>query len=119
MTETPPYLFLVTSTALVLGVAITLRGLWGFRTLPPDTGVLTSAADANGATDTSNVSAAVDATDTADAPDSTDPSDGRSAHTGTSAYRVRDLREPMVMTIVGVLICLFTVLGIAALVNSA
>ena len=31
MTEVPPFLFVVTSTALVLGAAITIRGLLGFR----------------------------------------------------------------------------------------
>ena len=31
MTEVPPFLFIVTSTALVLGVAIAVRGLIGFR----------------------------------------------------------------------------------------
>ena len=31
MTQVPEFLFLVTSTAVVLGVAITVRGLLGFR----------------------------------------------------------------------------------------
>jgi len=31
---------------------------------------------------------------------------------------VRDLREPIVMTIAGVLICTFTLLGISALVSN-
>ncbi len=67
MTEIPPYLFIVTSTALVLGVAITLRGLWGFRPIPADTGALASGAEASGATDTAEMPAVVETTSASDA----------------------------------------------------
>ena len=109
MTEIPPYLFLVTSTALVLGAAITIRGLLGFRPLATDTvaGLATTpdSPESPGATDASAVAAATDATD--------------AAPSASPTYQVRDLREPIVMTIAGVLICGFTLLAIAALIHSA
>ena len=102
--STPPF-------ALVLGVAITLRGLWDFRPLPADTGSGTATAPS-----TSDMTAATDPASTPQA-DIAPGADG--APGAATAYQVRDLREPLIMTIAGVLICLFTILGIAALVNSA
>jgi len=106
MTEIPPYLFLVTSTALVLGAAITIRGLLGFRPLATDTVAgLATTPDTSDTSDMTDTSAVTTAT-------ATDP-------TAPPAHQVRDLREPIVMTIAGVLICTFTLLAIAALINSA
>ena len=127
MTEIPPYLFLVTSTALVLGAAITIRGLLGFRPLATETvaGLATTpdTSDTSDTTDTSAVATATSAVSTATSAVSTatatatGPTD--TASTAPPAHQVRDLREPIVMTIAGVLICTFTLLAIAALINSA
>ena len=106
MTEIPSYLFIVTSAALVLGAAITIRGLLGFRVLATDT-----------ATGMATTPDALETTETIDTADVGTPTD--TASTGSSAYQVRDLREPIVMTGAGILICSFTLLGIAALVHSA
>jgi len=108
MTEIPPYLFIVTSTALVLGAAITVRGLLGFRPV---------AADAGGGTGAASAPEASDTPEAADTPDATGSPDA--ALTPPVAYAVRDLREPIVMTIAGILICVFTSLAIAALIHSA
>jgi hypothetical protein len=144
MTDIPPYLFIITSTALVLGAAITVRGLLGFRPLPEDVAlpgpvvddaesgppVAESTAEAHTVTSTP-----VDGVPSVEPIDSAAPSDATPEVEATTATEagptdgppppppavstVRDLREPLVMTIAGVLICLFTILGIAALVNSA
>ena len=106
MTEIPPYLFIVTSTALVLGAAITIRGLLGFRPIAADAGA--------GVASTPDASGTSEATDTPDATGSPD-----AAPTQPAVYAVRDLREPIVMTIAGILICVFTSLAIAALIHSA
>ena len=101
MTDVPPILFMVTSTALVLGAAITIRGLLGF--MP--------------ATDSATLPSPVTGGDSVDAGTVTDhaTSDGPSA----PATGVRDLREPMVMTFAGVLISIFSLLAISALIHSA
>jgi hypothetical protein len=114
MSEVPEFLFLVTSTALVLGAAITIRGLLGFRPVPatdalpapvfgedPTDALL---AQASGSGVGAELGAGVPASD--------------EAPTSPPQPVVRDLREPIVMTIAGILICTFTVLGIAALVNN-
>lgn len=110
MTEVPPFLFMVTSTALVLGVAITIRGLLGFRP-PADDGVLPPPVLQGDPTD-ALLSQAV-STEAATAADGAG-ADG-SAMAATSG--VRDLREPIVMTIAGILIVVLTLVGISALVN--
>ena len=112
MTEIPPYLFIVTSTALVLGAAITIRGLLGFR--PIAAPAATDAGAGAGVASTPDASGTSEATDTPGA--NASPA---AAPTPPQAYAVRDLREPIVMTIAGILICVFTSLAIAALIHSA
>jgi hypothetical protein len=111
MSEVPEFLFLVTSTALVLGAAITIRGLLAFRPLA--------------VTDT--VGGAVSGSDSTEALPEQGSSGGASgvsvgisdaASDSPAPPVVRDLREPIVMTIAGVLICTFTLLGIAALIHN-
>jgi hypothetical protein len=117
MTEVPPFLFVVTSTALVLGVAITIRGLLGFRTVAEDAAPPTPVTEGDS---TDGLVAMASASD-APAPvggaasDVTADPDGSP---GTPAYAVRDLREPIVMTLAGVFICIFTLLAISALIHS-
>ena len=113
MTEVPPFLFVVTSTALVLGAAITIRGLLGFRpgadnaVLPapilegePADALLAQTSGSDLATPSGSASG--------------DLSPVRPPNPG-----VRDLKEPFVMTFAGVFICMFALLAIGALVNSA
>ncbi len=134
MTEVPPFLFLVTSTALVLGGAITVRGLYGFRQLP-----VTDAAPVGISTDIAPAMAPVDTATTTvhqgtssgvdvalSSPGVTTSADVEATATAAAAVGsevvhqpVRDMREPIVMVIAGLLICTFTLLAIGALVNSA
>ncbi len=113
MTEVPQFLFLVTSTALVLGAAITIRGLLGFRPVTTSD-PLPSPVFGEDPTDALLAQASADGVGsvTHDSPSQLDvmPAPPRPA--------VRDLREPIVMTIAGVLICTFTLLGISALVSN-
>ena len=96
MTEVPPFLFVVTSTALVLGAAITIRGLEG----EPAEALLAQTSGSDLATPSGSASG--------------DLSPVRPPNPG-----VRDLKEPFVMTFAGVFICMFALLAIGALVNSA
>ncbi len=122
MTEVPPFLFIVTSTALVLGAAITIRGLLGFRPVtenaalpsPVTDDTLDAVTDVPGET-TSTDAAPAGVTEPAGATDDPTPPDAPA----TPTYVVRDLREPIVMTMAGLLICMFTIVAIAALVHSA
>ncbi len=91
MTELPPFLFILTSTALVLGLAVTIRGILGFRPAAQP-----QAAQAPSADGESTVSEA-------------------SPQVTTGA---RDLREPIVMSVAGAIISIFALLAIAALVHS-
>jgi hypothetical protein len=153
MTEIPPYLFIVTSTALVLGVAITIRGLLGFRPLATDAALPNLVLDdtptdplvaeaiskppvAEASAETPVAQATAEPEATLSAPvrsgapsEPAEPADIVAATeepvspdvppTPVVVSTVRDLREPLIMTIAGILICTFTMLGIAALVNSA
>ncbi len=101
------FLFLVTSTAIVLGVAVTLRGLYGFvsdaspRLPEPSLGD----ASRNDAGSSNPLGSGATA-------DSTAPPSG----TGPVA---RDLREPLIMTIGGVFIVSGALLTLATLIHSA
>jgi hypothetical protein len=96
-----PFMFLVTSTALVVGVAVTVRGLYGFVS---------------------------DATPRLPAPTtSTDPGDANEAGSSTTpdasgtapVTGPRDLREPLIMSIGGVFICVGALITLSTLVRSA
>jgi hypothetical protein len=97
------FLFLVTSTAIVLGVAVTLRGLYGFVSeatprLPA------SAASQDG--DDAGSSPTLDAT--------LEPA---SATVSASVAAPRDLREPIVMTVAGVFITAGALIALANLIS--
>lgn len=119
------FLFLVTSTALVLGVAVTLRGLWGLvgdlsPRLPES-----SLGDASGIDAGSSTSLAA-ATD--EAPASGDPlatgvpataaSAAGAASAAVATPAVRDMRESLVMTIGGVFIVAGALIALASLIHS-
>ena len=117
MTEVPPFLFIVTSTALVLGAAITIRGLLGFRPLAETTSLPTLVPDE---TPDDTLHAMTEATVQAESPVAGQPApDATSEVDATPAYAIRDLKEPLVMTVAGLLICMLTIVAIAALINSA
>lgn len=101
------FLFLVTSTAIVLGGAVTLRGLYGFVSDAsprlPEPSLL---GDPKG-----NDAGSSDRPDGAGL-------DG-SASGGSSVPVVRDLREPLVMTIGGVLIVAGGLIALATLIHNA
>ena len=113
MTEVPPFLFVLTSTALVLGAAITIRGLLGFRT-GADNAVLPAPVLEGEPADT--LLAQASGPDRA-APNGSTSGDASPAQPSNPG--VRDLKEPFVMTFAGVFICMFALLAIGALVNSA
>ncbi len=107
MTQVPEFLFLVTSTAVVLGVAITVRGLLGFRPVA-ESPALATATPSPGHSPT-------------DPPDdlpatSTDQEDV--APSAPVAVGPRDLREPMIMTLAGVIIATIALFTLGALINS-
>lgn len=105
------FLFLVTSTAIVLGVAVTLRGIWGLvgdvspRLPEPSLG------DASG-------SAAGSSTSPDLAIDGPATTVAASATTATE-QPVRDMRESLVMAIGGVFIVSGALIALATLINSA
>jgi hypothetical protein len=116
------FLFLVTSTALVLGVAVTLRGLWGLvgdlsPRLPES-----SLGDASGIDAGSSTSPAT-TSDEAPAPSgplAAGVSAAATSAAGVSASpAVRDMRESLVMTIGGVFIVAGALIALATLVHSA
>jgi hypothetical protein len=101
------FLILVTSTAIVLGVAVTLRGLYGFVSdasprLPEPSLGDASGNDAGSSTTLDGAPGA-----SADAP------------TMPSVPVVRDLREPLVMVIGGVFIVSGALIALATLISSA
>ena len=101
------FLFLVTSTAVVLGVAVTLRGLWGLvgdvsPRLPE-----TSLGDATG--NDAGSSTSLD-------PALPTPSASSAA---TAPGQVRDMRESLVMTIGGVFIVAGALIALATLIHNA
>jgi hypothetical protein len=116
MSQVPEFLFLVTSTALVLGAAITIRGLLGFRPVAATNSALPAPVYGD---DVTNVllaqaeAAAVASVASSDAPALEDVAPA------APPTPVRDLREPIVMTMVGIVICIMTVLAISALINNA
>ncbi len=105
MTEVPPFLFIVTSTALVLGVAIAVRGLIGFRPVAEVPALPTPAVSVS---DTSSTDLAAGSSE----------ADGSAAAGGVSTGP-RDLMEPMVMTIAGVIIAIVALFTLSALINTA
>jgi hypothetical protein len=100
------FLFLVTSTALVLGVAVVLRGLYALVSdpsprLPEGSTGETSGNDAGSSPSLDASAGAV----TAPAP--------------ATSTAVRDLREPLVLTIGGVFIVSGALIALATLIHSA
>jgi len=102
-------LFLVTSTAIVLGGAVTLRGLYGFVSDGSPRLPEASLGDTTGS----------DAGSSTPLPDGAGAGLEASSSTGTSVPVVRDLREPLVMTIGGVFIVSGGLIALATLVGSA
>lgn len=100
------FLFLVTSTAIVLGGAVTLRGLYGFVSDASPRLPESSLGDPKG-----NDAGSSDRPDGAGL-------DG-SASGGSSVPVVRDLREPLVMTIGGVFIVAGGLIALATLIHNA
>lgn len=102
------FLFLVTSTALVLGVAVFLRGLYALVSdpaprLPEGSPGETSGNDAGS-------SPSLDL----------DPAAGVAASTRSATTpAVRDLREPLVMALGGVFIVSGALIALATLIHSA
>ncbi|MCY7418178.1 MAG: hypothetical protein LH650_06725 [Chloroflexi bacterium] len=123
MSEYPPFLFVLTSTALVLGAIIPVRGLLGVRPVAQDAALPAVVfGDDAGEALLAQATAVTAATEPASPTDFAPTGPGSPADVAPAAMprpAVRDLREPIVMTIVGVLICTFTLLGISALVNNA
>ena len=105
MTEVPPFLFIVTSTALVLGVAIAVRGLIGFRPVAEVPALPTPAVPVSDATSTD--------------PDAGPSGAGDLAPAMPVSSGPRDLMEPMIMTIAGIIIAMVALFTLSALVNSA
>ena len=102
------FLFLVTSTALVLGVAVILRGLYALVSDPSPRLPEGSTGDASG-------------NDAGSSP-SLDLDTGAGAATSAAPVAnpvVRDLREPLVMTIGGVFIVSGALIALATLIHSA
>ena len=99
------FLFLVTSTALVLGVAVVLRGLYALVSDPSPRLPEGSTGDPSG-------------NDAGSSP-SLDPSQGVASASPATGTAVRDLREPLVMTIGGVFILSGALLALATLIHNA
>lgn len=101
------FLFLVTSTAIVLGVVVILRGLYGLVSGPSPRPPERPLGDASGD----------------DAGSSTSPNTGAGTpvtpNAAAQAPIVRDLREPLVMTIGGVFIVSGALVALATLIHSA
>jgi hypothetical protein len=98
------FLFLVTSTAIVLGVAVTLRGLYGLVG-EPGPRLPAPAGGQEG--------------DAAGSSTPLDPPADRSAAAAAPIAAPRDLREPIVMTVAGVFITCGALFALANLINSA
>ena len=101
------FLFLVTSTAIVFGVVVFLRGLYGLVSdgsprLPEPSLGDASGSDAGSSTSLDTTAGA------AVAPATVPPVHG-----------VRDLREPLVMTVGGVFIVSGALIALATLIHSA
>ncbi|MBX3030267.1 MAG: hypothetical protein KF809_08905 [Chloroflexi bacterium] len=93
--DLPPFLFLLTSTAIVLGVAITLRGLFGF--VSDSTPRLPATPSARGETNEA----------------------GSSPTPSAEATGPRDLAEPMIMTIAGIIITAVGLLAVGSIMGNA
>lgn len=114
------FLFLVTSTAIVLGVAVTLRGLWGLvgdlSPRLPDA----SASDASGNAAGSSTSLDLAADGTTPSGDGLEMTASPATTSATSTtHQVRDMRESLVMTIGGVFILAGALIALATLIHSA
>jgi hypothetical protein len=102
------FLFLVTSTALVLGVAVMLRGLYALVSDPSPRLPEGSTSEASGNDAGSSPSLDLDgasAVATSAAP--------------AASTAVRDLREPLIMTLGGVFIIAGALLALATLIHNA
>jgi hypothetical protein len=102
------FLFLVTSTALVLGGAVILRGLYALVSDPSPRLPEGSTGETSGNDAGSSPSLDLDGSPAATA-----------SVTSASGTAVRDLREPLVMTIGGVFIVSGALIAMATLIHSA
>jgi hypothetical protein len=98
-----PFLFVIASTALVLGIAVTVRGLYGF------------VSDA-----TPRLPAPSVGGQRPDAAGSSTPDPAGSAPAAApAAVGPRDLREPLILTIAGIFIAAASLIALATLIHSA
>jgi hypothetical protein len=97
-----PFLFLIASTALVLGIAVTVRGLYGF--VSDATPRLPAPSGGQGPVGASS--------------SDTDPA-GSAPAAAPAAVGPRDLREPLILTIAGIFIAAASLIALATLIHSA
>ena len=98
-----PFLFLIASTALVLGVAVTVRGLVGF--VSDATPRLPAPSSSGQGSDGAGSSDA-------------DPA-GPVPAAAPAAAGPRDLREPLILTLGGVFVVSGALIALATLIHSA
>jgi hypothetical protein len=101
------FLFLVTSTAIVLGIAVIVRGVYALVSDPSPRLPEGSQGDPSGNDAGSSPSLDLDGAPAA------------AATVPATASAVRDMREPLIMTIGGVFILCGALLALATLVRSA
>jgi hypothetical protein len=119
VTEVPPFLFIVTSTALVLGAMITVRGLLGFRADAEAPALAEASALAVATPLGSSPSSASSDADPATSPEGDTATERDASATPPVTVGPRDLREPIVMTVAGLLIFMLSLVAISSLINSA
>ena len=101
------FLFLVTSTAIVLGIAVIVRGVYAIASDPSPRLSEGSQGDPSGNDAGSSPSLDLDGASAA------------TAAVPATASVVRDLREPLIMTIGGVFILCGALLALATLIRNA
>jgi hypothetical protein len=113
------FLFLITSTAIVLGVAVTLRGLYGFVSeATPRLPASAAAQDGDEAGSSTSLDDAIEPSSGAGVSAASASAASASAASAPVA-QPRDLREPLVMTVAGVFITAGALIALANLVTSA
>ena len=101
------FLFLVTSTAIVLGIAVIVRGVYAIASDPSPRLSEGSQGDPSGNDAGSSPSLDLDGAPAA------------AATIPATASAVRDMREPLIMTIGGVFILCGALLALATLIRNA
>jgi hypothetical protein len=109
------FLFLVTSTAIVLGIAVIVRGVYALASDPSPRLPEGSQGDPSGNDAGSSPSLDLDGASAATA---AVPA-AATATVPAAASAVRDMREPLIMTIGGVFILCGALLALATLIRSA